>query len=75
MRRLFVLPADGNLAAGADRLLDGRELALGGHQAISELAHVDIELANEALLIGELDLEVEDMIGRVTHSLTVAEIR
>jgi hypothetical protein len=75
MRWLFVLSPDGNFPAGADGLLDRLELSLRRDEAISELANVRIELADEALLIGELDLEIEDLIGRVTHSLTVAEIR
>jgi len=75
VRRLLVLSTDGNFTAGADRVLDRFELALGRDETIPELANVCIELANEALLIGELDLEIEDLIGRVTHSLTVAEIR
>lgn len=73
---LFVLRTDGNFATCADRLLDRRELAFGGDETISELADVRIELANEALLIRELDLEIEDLFGRVTHgALTLAEIR
>ena len=75
MRRLFVLPTDRNFTAGADRLLDRLQLSLRCDEAISELANVHIELADEALLVRELDLEIEDLIGGVTHSLTVAEIR
>jgi hypothetical protein len=73
--RLLVLPADGNFTPGADRLLDRLQLSLRCDQPISELANVHVELADEALLVRELDLEIEDLIGGVTHSLTVAEIR
>lgn len=75
MRWPLVLRADGNFTARADRLLHLRELALGRDEAISELANVRIELANEALLVHELDLEIEDLIDRVAHPPTVAEIR
>src|ERR1043165_506218 len=74
MRRRLVCRTDRH--RGRQRLTDLLEQALGLVEPRAEIAHERVELADQSLLIGELDVDIEPAfvvgIARVSHRATIA---
>src|SRR5213075_1179577 len=73
MRWRLVLRTEGHCGRH-QRVLECLQLALGAIEPVAERADERIELANDAILVGELDLELDDSLEGlrfVRHGATI----